>query len=332
MTLTLEDVRTTRFHLARRNGYEPSDVDDFVDKVEATFTQLFDENASLKQQLSSAGSAPAAEPRSIFVPMEGAPADESLKADLEARQNELDAARREVERLREESRHHEDEAAELRKELFARDEELVPLRAEAQTLRQGMAATQAVQPPLTPTGHVENITVTTADDASPAVARLLQMATEQSERLVGESQVEAQRLVTDARAEVERVIDNANRKAHETLTDARTRADRIESEARVNAEQVVNEAQGKADAVTTEAERRRSQLFADLEAERDSLRGRVDHLRKFESTFRTNLTTHLQSQLRSLSDTTFEPPDAPDLLGDSSLTSTTPRLDALLGS
>ena len=34
MTLSLEQVRQTRFHLARRNGYEPMDVDNFVDKVE----------------------------------------------------------------------------------------------------------------------------------------------------------------------------------------------------------------------------------------------------------------------------------------------------------
>ena len=34
MTLTIEQVRDTRFHLARRNGYDPADVDTFVDKVD----------------------------------------------------------------------------------------------------------------------------------------------------------------------------------------------------------------------------------------------------------------------------------------------------------
>ena len=51
MTLTLEQVRQTRFHLARRNGYEPVDVDNFVDKVEATLSALTEENATLKQQI-----------------------------------------------------------------------------------------------------------------------------------------------------------------------------------------------------------------------------------------------------------------------------------------
>ena len=51
MTLSLEQVRQTRFHLARRNGYEPMDVDNFVDKVEVTLQQLGEENETLKQQL-----------------------------------------------------------------------------------------------------------------------------------------------------------------------------------------------------------------------------------------------------------------------------------------
>ena len=321
MTLTLEEVRATRFHLARRNGYEPADVDDFVDKVEATLIKLNDDNNALRQQLDIVDR----EPRSIFMPEGGAP-------EVDARQAaELEAARQELAALREVSRKHDDEVADLRKQLSMRDEELAPLRSEVQTLRQAAVTAASFQAPAAPTGKVENIVVTTSQQASPAVARLLQMATDQAERLVGESQVEAQKLVTDARAEAEKVFDNANRKAHETLTDARTRADRIESEARVNAEQVVAEAQSKAEAVTNEAERRRSQMFSDLESERDTLRGKVEHLRRFENSFRGNLTNHLQTQLKALTDANFEPADTPALLTEASAASTTPRLDALLG-
>ena len=53
MTLTIEQVRDTRFHLARRNGYDPADVDTFVDKVETTLVQLAEENATLQQQVSA---------------------------------------------------------------------------------------------------------------------------------------------------------------------------------------------------------------------------------------------------------------------------------------
>ena len=47
MTLSLEQVRQTRFHLARRNGYEPMDVDNFVDKVEVTLQQLGEQRSDL---------------------------------------------------------------------------------------------------------------------------------------------------------------------------------------------------------------------------------------------------------------------------------------------
>ncbi len=325
MTLTLEQVRQTRFHLARRNGYEPVDVDNFVDKVEATLSQLTEENETLRQQVEALSSS---EPSNIFVPapvpVEAGGDSDGLREELNARQGELESARGEADALRAQFQAKDDEVDQLRSELAARTRELEAAQSELSRL----------QPPAdgeTPKASVENIVVTAAADASPAVARLLQMATEQAERLVGESQVEAQRLVGDARAEAEGVIDNANRKAHETLTDARTRADRIESEARVNAERVTNDALGRAEAVNAEADQRRSELFTQLEQERDALRHRVDKLRSFESSFRSNLTNQLQGQIRSLEEAVLEPGGAPDLLDEPSPESATPRLDALLG-
>ncbi|SDE52339.1 DivIVA domain-containing protein [Auraticoccus monumenti] len=62
MTLTLDEVRNTKFHMARRAGYEVTDVDLFVDRVEASFAQLVEENQMLKRQIealkSSQGDAP----------------------------------------------------------------------------------------------------------------------------------------------------------------------------------------------------------------------------------------------------------------------------------
>ena len=110
-----------------------------------------------------------------------------------------------------------------------------------------------------------------------------------------------------------------------------TRAERIESEARVNAEQLTSEAQAKSDAVKGEAEARRVELFAALEEERDTLRGKVDHLRSFEGTFRENITKHLQSQIEAVSRANFQPDDVPAILSEPAAVSATPRLDALLG-
>ena len=110
MTLSLEQVRQTRFHLARRNGYEPMDVDNFVDKVEVTLQQLGEENETLKQQLdalTAGGEGDAAAPgddRSADVLRrqlnESHAEVERLRGELEGRgtelagvQGELDAAR-----------------------------------------------------------------------------------------------------------------------------------------------------------------------------------------------------------------------------------------------
>ncbi len=326
MTLTLEQVRQTRFHLARRNGYEPVDVDNFVDKVEATLTQLSEENSTLKQQIDALSSS---EPSSIFVP--GDPVDsDKLKADLQGSQSELDGLRGELSKLTEELGQRTQEVEQARAELDGVKAQLESTQAESEQLRQ--AADQAKAAPVAegPIGRVENIVVTSSAEASPAVTRLLQMATEQAERLVGESQAEAQRVVAGARAEAENVIDGANKKAHETLTDARTRADRVESESRVNADKVTGDAQRRADAVSGQADAHRAELFTALEQERDLLRGKVDHLRSFEGTFRANLTNHLQSQIKALTEATLEPSDTPAILSEPAPESATPRLDALL--
>ncbi len=323
MTLTLEQVRQTRFHLARRNGYEPVDVDNFVDKVEATLSQLTEENETLKQQVDALSSS---EPSSIFVPSDSGDND-GLRQELQSRMGELESVRGEMDALRAELQARSDEVERLQGELAARNREIEALNAQAAQQVQAQPAAEADGPK----GSVENIVVTSSADASPAVARLLQMATEQAERLVGESHVEAQRLVGEARAEAETVIDNANRKAHETLTDARTRADRIESEARVNAERVTTEALNRSDAVNAEADRRREELFTQLEQERDVLRTKVDKLRQFESNFRSNLTAQLHNHIKVLEESVIEPSDTPEILNEPASNSPTPRLDALLG-
>ncbi|HAM44950.1 MAG TPA: hypothetical protein DCM67_08035, partial [Propionibacteriaceae bacterium] len=229
MTLTLEQVRQTRFHLARRNGYEPVDVDNFVDKVEATLAQLTEENGALKQQIESLSKG---QPSSVFVPSDSGDSDR-VRAELQQSQSALDGARSELAGKNDELNRRGQELGQAREELARAQQEIESLRSEVSNLRQAgdAAAQMPVGGSVISSGKIENIVVTTSAEASPAVTRLLQMATEQAERLVGESQVESQRILTTARAEAENVIDSANRKAHEALTDARTRADRIESEA-----------------------------------------------------------------------------------------------------
>jgi DivIVA domain-containing protein len=63
MTLSLDAIQAKRFRVARKNGYEVSEVDEFVDEVEETVAQLISQNDNLKKQveaLQQPGQAPAA--------------------------------------------------------------------------------------------------------------------------------------------------------------------------------------------------------------------------------------------------------------------------------
>ena len=110
MTLTLEQVRQTRFHLARRNGYEPVDVDNFVDKVEVTLAQLGEENATLSKQVEAltAGEGGAvatgegsAEADELRQQLADANAEvERLRGELDSRAQELDGVRTELDGVR----------------------------------------------------------------------------------------------------------------------------------------------------------------------------------------------------------------------------------------
>lgn len=187
----------------------------------------------------------------------------------------------------------------------------------------------------------EHLVVTTSNEASPAVVRLVQLATEQAERLV-----------VEAREESSEIIDKANQEAAAITGQARSQAEQLESEARLNADRLRNEADENARAFDEELRSRRHDTFAAMETERDELRESVGKLRQFEQTFRRNLTDHLQAQIKGLDDGVFEPDEAPSLLersddedqrgsrrGESGPaaapgeggSSETPRLDALLG-
>ena len=59
MTLSLDDVRNKRFRMARKQGYEVVEVDEFVDEVEVAFEQLAEENENLKKQIEALKASPA---------------------------------------------------------------------------------------------------------------------------------------------------------------------------------------------------------------------------------------------------------------------------------
>lgn len=308
MSLTLEEVRRVRFRMARRGvtGYDVADVDNFIDKVEESFGQFENERDLLRREAQSAGgqgeAAPAADPQELA-------AKEDEIANLRAEVERLNAATMQQPAVAQPQQQPSDngEVAELNGQNEQLRAELSRVRTELDELR-----TQRVSEI---SGQAEHITVGTREEASPAVIRLVQLATEQAEQLVAEADQETQRKLSDAKQQ-----------AYEITTDARTKAERIESEARVNAEQLRREAEENAARVNTEADARRVELFADLEREQGELTGKVDSLREFEFTYRENLRTLLSRNLSALDQENPEPSDVPELAQQHS---ETPRLDAL---
>jgi DivIVA domain-containing protein len=225
MTLSLDDVRNKRFRMARKSGYEVLEVDEFVDEVEATFEQLFEENQNLKKQV------------------------ESLKGTAAA-------------------------------------------SASAPAAAKSQPTTPA--PSTAPVAPAERIVVTTSKDASSAVVRLVELSTEQSERLVAEAKAEADRIREEASSS----------------------AERLESEARSQAERLQADAQGRSQALDRELETRRTEMFGNLERQREQLTATVNALRAFEATYRSNLTAHLKSQIDVLASGSEEPPNPPAALAE----------------
>lgn len=340
MSLTLEEVRRVRFRMARprETGYAVADVDNFIDKVEESFAAFESDRDLMRREMESSAVAGEGQPEG-----EGANAAElaELREQLAAKDAEIEQLRAELETARaaaeqqpaveeapvveEQPEAVEDmQTSRLRAvnedlqgqvtQLEQRNEELrgqlETTRNELEQARNERIAAVAGQP--------QAITLHAADDAAPAVTRLLQMATDQASTLVSEAETEAARKLADA-----------EQRATEIKTDARTRAERIESEARVNAEQVTTDAQGRADRLDSETDAKRTELFADLERQQGELAGKVDALRNFESSYRTSLGGSLQKLLAALESDHPEPADVPELA--QRQPSETPRLDALAG-
>ena len=174
------------------------------------------------------------------------------------------------------------------------------LKKQIEALRATPAAEQAVADsgPAEP----ETIVVTTGAEASSAVVRLVAMSTEQAERLVQEATEEAAKIREEAAAS-----------AQEVTGVAQARADRLQAEARETAERVQSEAQSRAGSLDAEIGEQRSKLLGGLHAERDELQVAVAHLRRFEETFRANLTNELREHIASLEGRSAHPAEVPAL-------------------
>lgn len=321
MTLTLEDVKNVRFPIAKRvgEGYRATEVDDFVDKVDLTFGNVLEENERLRAQLEALDGAAAPDPE-----------QERVRAELKSENDEL---RRQLEQARRESAAGEADDAQARR-LSQENEELKrqleQVRGELEQARQSTGLTV-----MDGSGSkIEKIVVSTAAQASPAVTRLVQLATEQAESVLTEAEKEAERTVAEAERKAQELTSEASARAEKTQSEARVNADQLTSSAQAEAQRLAAEARANSDRVNTDVENRRRELFAKLEAERDQLVVAIDGLRTFEREYRSTMAEQLTRHLETVRNGHAEPAQAPASLDEARAAqgngSSTPRLDALL--
>jgi DivIVA domain-containing protein len=166
------------------------------------------------------------------------------------------------------------------------------------------------EPEPAPVAQVQEIKVSTVSEASSAAARLLEIATNNADQLVGEAKAEADKILAEARTTAERLEHESKTKADRLEADARTRSQMLDSE-------------------TAE---RRTQLFGDLEKEQGRLNTEIENLRAFEREYRSRLKSYFNQQLAALE--TNEPSGAGSNAASSLEGSSDPapkRLRSLLG-
>ena len=389
MTMTLDEVRKTRFHMSRRNGYEVTDVDIFVDKVEETIQTLSAEIESLKKNGGVADNS--AETDQLKKTLARTQADsEKASAEIERLQSELDylrnnaadgdgSLRREIDSLRAQvaDAHHRATAAQSAQaaaeaatvqalQAAASPVQDPNLVAEVEYLRAQLAEANASHPQdyvqltgenqqlraqvnnmLAAPKDLSSLSVTTSPEASSAVVRLVQLATEQAESLVGEATVEAARrrqaaqdeitrtreetdayaarvkfesdahaaqVKSEAQFAAEEMTRKATEMASQVVAEANVKAEQTEVQARSNAEKLVKEAQNRASTIDSDAASRRKELFTALESERDILFTKIEKLRTYEKSYRQTMTGYLKSQIERLSSSQFAPEETPELL------------------
>jgi DivIVA domain-containing protein len=127
-------------------------------------------------------------------------------------------------------------------------------------------------------GTTQEIKVTTVAEASSAAAKLLEIATRNSEEIVTEAKDEADRIVGAAR----------------------TKAERLESETKSKADRMESDARSRAQMLDAETEARRRELFGNLEKDKVRLDQEIENLRAFEREYRSRLKNYFTQQLSAL--------------------------------
>jgi len=329
MTMTLDEVRKTRFHMSRRNGYEVTDVDIFVDKVEATIATLTEENEALRRQAPGIGESgmSQADMREI----------ERLHDELNRMAVERDGMTQEMRRLQAERDQARDEAMNaasrsttdrgmademnrLRRELeetkrakvaeaqmeinqlrTEKQQEAARLTSENARLREQIdkltkerAAGAVGAPPIAAVG------IASPAEAGSAAARMLQMANETADKLVDEARVKADRLTQDSQTAAARIKTEADDYAKRTRSDADQHALQVTNQAKMTADDVTRRSTEEAQQRLDQASKSAQSITAEAKtrAERIDSEARVDAERLIQEAQQRASTIETEAQAR----------------------------------
>jgi DivIVA domain-containing protein len=193
MTLSLDDVRNKRFRMARKGGYEVLEVDEFVDEVEESFAQLFEENASLKKQVDAlrAGSS------------DQVPEPESTTATTTT--------------------------AAVTDEPATPDEPVQPVQA-APEPAPSTAAPEFEHVVVTTSAEASTAVVRLVQLSTEQAEHLVREATEEAGRIREDASRDAQQVTEDARTRAERLESEARVNADRVQAEAQTRSASLEQE------------------------------------------------------------------------------------------------------
>ena len=195
MPLTPEDVANKQFTSTRlKPGYDETEVDEFLDEVEAELTRLYRENDELRSKVAAAGRA------------------EPTQAPVETRPNTPTGPSEAEQRLGRENE-------ELKTKLAATQRQLVEVQSRP-------AATQQVAPPAQPAPAPAP--AQQGGGASETATGILALAQRTADEHIAEARTQADRVISEARTRADQLKREAEDKHRQTIGSLETERSGLE--------------------------------------------------------------------------------------------------------
>lgn len=285
MALTPEQVLNKQFQMTQfRKGYDERDVDDFLDEIVVELRALIAQRDDYKQQLDDCRAGRGMPPAD----QSGAGPADDRSGDAGVGDDDADTA-------------HEQAAARL-----------AQLRGE---IEQAQAQLDEVTSRISAARDQADAPAAASDDAglgagagAPVVAAagglgaagLIELAQRVHDEHVAKGQARHDELVDAGQARHDELVGTAQTRHDELLSSAQTRHDELLTEARERSTGMIAEAQSAKDA-----------LLAGLVDQQHTLEAKLDALRGYERTYRSELRSYFEGKLAELDQTGADLPEQP---------------------